>query len=58
MARHNWARIHRECIQAAHEADPDTKLLYNDYNLDQEGKLDFALNMIKDFKKGISQYMG
>ena len=43
--------------KAAHEADPDTKLLYNDYNLDQEGKLDFALNMIKDFKKkGIPIY--
>ena len=32
-------------------------MLYNDYNLDQEGKLDFALNMIKDFKKrGIPIY--
>ena len=43
--------------KAAHEADPNAKLLYNDYNLDQEGKLDFALNMIKDFKKrGIPIY--
>ena len=37
--------------RAAREADPAAKLLYNDYNLDQEAKLDFALQMIIDLKK-------
>ena len=37
--------------RAAREADPTAKLLYNDYNLDQEAKLDFALQMITDLKK-------
>ena len=34
--------------RTAHETDPDAKLLYNDFNLDQAGKLDFALEMIAD----------
>ena len=43
--------------KAAQDADPDAKLLYNDYNLDQKAKLDFALNMIRDFKeRGVPIY--
>lgn len=43
--------------RAAHKADPSAKLLYNDYNLDQPAKLDFALTMIKDFKlRGVPIY--
>lgn len=43
--------------KTAHKADPSAKLLYNDYNLDQDAKLDFALAMIADFKqRGIPIY--
>ena len=43
--------------KAAHKADPSAKLLYNDYNLDQKAKLDFALAMIADFKqRGVPIY--
>ena len=39
------------------EVDPNAKLLYNDYNLDQNAKLDFAINMIKELRtKGIPIY--
>ena len=38
----------------AHETDPQAKLLYNDFNLDQDGKIDFALGLISDLRdKGI-----
>ena len=34
--------------------DPNAKLLYNDFNLDQEAKIDFAINLVKSLKeKGI-----
>lgn len=40
--------------KTAHEIDPDAKLLYNDFNLDQAEKIDFALELISDLReKGI-----
>ena len=36
--------------RAAHEADPDAKLLYNDFNLYEKRKIDFTLQMIKDLR--------
>ena len=36
------------------ETDPNVKLLYNDFNLDQEAKIDFAIDLVKNLrKKGI-----
>ncbi len=35
----------------AHEADPNAHLLYNDYNMDQKGRRDQVVEMIRDFKK-------
>ncbi len=35
----------------AHEADPKAELLYNDYEMQNPGRRDFVVNMIKDFKK-------
>lgn len=38
----------------AHEADPDAKLYYNDYSMNNSNKADIACAMIKDFKaKGV-----
>lgn len=43
--------------RAAHEADPSVKLLYNDYGLHNEAKLDFTLAMIADLKsRGVQIY--
>ena len=36
--------------RAAHEADPEAKLLYNDYNLYEEKKADFVIAMVKDLR--------
>ena len=36
--------------RAAHEADPEAKLLYNDYNLYEEKKADFVIAMVKNLR--------
>jgi endo-1,4-beta-xylanase len=36
--------------EAAHRADPDCKLLYNDYNMYQKEKIDFIINMVKNLR--------
>ncbi|MBN1819929.1 MAG: endo-1,4-beta-xylanase [Prolixibacteraceae bacterium] len=51
-----WTRIiGKEFVERAfhlaHEADPDAHLIYNDYNMDQKGKRDQVVEMIRDFKK-------
>jgi len=35
----------------AHEADPSAHLIYNDYNMDNPKKVQFVVEMIRDFKK-------
>lgn len=35
----------------AHEADPDAKLYYNDYNLNEKNKADIVHAMVKDLKQ-------
>jgi endo-1,4-beta-xylanase len=36
--------------RAAHAADPEAKLLYNDYNMHDAGKVDFIVQMVKDLR--------
>ena len=38
-------------FNAAHKADPESKLLYNDYNMYQREKSDFILNLYLNLKK-------
>lgn len=41
-------------FRAAHEADPDAELYYNDYNMSSPAKREAVCRMVKDFKaKGI-----
>jgi len=41
--------------RAAHKADPECKLLYNDYNMYQKEKIDFIVDMVKNLgAKGVS----
>ena len=41
-------------FRAAHKADPNCKLLYNDYNMYQREKIDFIINMVKELReKGV-----
>ena len=43
--------------KAAHKADPNCKLLYNDYNMYQKEKTDFIINMVENLRaKGIPIY--
>ena len=40
--------------RAAHKADPECKLLYNDYNMYQKEKTDFIVEMVKNLRaKGV-----
>ena len=40
--------------EAAHRADPDCKLLYNDFNMYQKEKIDFIIAMVKNLRaKGV-----
>ena len=36
--------------EAAHRADPDCKLLYNDFNMYQKEKIDFIIAMVKNLR--------
>ena len=36
--------------RAAHKADPECKLLYNDYNMYQKEKIDFIVDMVKNLR--------
>lgn len=38
-------------FQYAHEADPDVELYYNDYGMDNKGKRDAVVRMVKELKK-------
>ena len=38
-------------FRAAHRADPECKLLYNDYNLYQKEKIDFIVNMVENLRE-------
>lgn len=38
-------------FQFAHEADPNAKLYYNDYNMAKEGKRTAVVNRVKNFQK-------
>jgi endo-1,4-beta-xylanase len=41
--------------RAAHKADPDCKLLYNNYNMYQKEKVDFIIEMVKNLRnKGVA----
>lgn len=41
-------------FQFAHEADPEAKLYYNDYNMTKRAKVDFILAMVQDLRaKGV-----
>lgn len=43
--------------RAAHKADPECKLLYNDYNMYQKEKIDYIVEMVKTLKvKGVPIY--
>ena len=37
-------------FEAAHDADPDCKLIYNDYNMYQSEKTDFIIDMVNNLK--------
>ena len=37
-------------FEAAHDADPNCKLIYNDYNMYQSEKTDFIINMVNNLK--------
>ena len=37
-------------FEAAHDADPNCKLIYNDYNMYQSEKTDFIINMVNSLK--------
>lgn len=38
-------------FQYAHEADPDVELYYNDYGMDNKGKRESVVRMVKELKK-------
>jgi endo-1,4-beta-xylanase len=38
-------------FRLAHEADPEAKLLYNDYNEHNPGRRDFLVNVIRDYRR-------
>jgi endo-1,4-beta-xylanase len=51
----NWLEIIgqdyiEKAFQWAHEADPETELYYNDYNMWYEGRRDAVLKMVKDLQ--------
>jgi len=55
MRKSKWLRIIGEdfielAFRFAHEADPDAKLIYNDYSMNDKAKVEFVAGMVRELK--------